>query len=366
LNFRSAVHDEPIDAMSREFIKNLSLEEVEELFLRMNERPYRARQLFSWLYEMNVDAFEHMTNFSKVLRASLDEQYAVSALTLDNRMISEIDGTEKYLFQTADGEYIESVLIKNEGRDDGRLTACVSSQVGCSMGCRFCETAKLGFRRNLEVAEILDQISHLRRLSGLKNNNVVFMGMGEPFLNYDNVLKAADIMNYSFGFHLSARKITISTCGITDAIERFIDEGRPYNLAISLNDTTPEKRRMNMPVEKRYPMAGISDLLKRKFPASRNRVTIEYVMRGDNMSDDDALRLKKMFRYNRIKLNLIPLNAGTHGMAVPTGQEIERFMHKLEIMNIPISVRKSSGSDIDGACGQLSGKRYLTKRQSLQ
>jgi 23S rRNA (adenine2503-C2)-methyltransferase len=342
----------------KEYIKNLSLDEAEELFSSLNERDYRARQLFNWLYEINVDSFMHMTNFSKELRKYLDDRYTISALTLEEKRISRIDGTEKYLFKTDDGHFIESVLIKTEGNDDGRLTICVSSQIGCGMGCTFCNTARIGFKRNLEVSEILDQISLVRRLSGLINNNVVFMGMGEPFLNYDNVLKAADIMNYSFGFHLSSRKITISTCGIIEGIERFIDERRPYNLAISLNDTLPEKRRRYMPVEGKNPIQDISKLLKKKFPVSRNRVTIEYVMRRDNITEDDAVRLKKMFRYNRIKLNLIPLNSGGHGMEIPTEDEIEAFVKKLEIMNIPISVRKSFGRDIEGACGQLSGKRY--------
>ncbi len=342
--------------MNKAHIKNLSLEESENLFRSVNEKDYRAKQLFNWLYEKNVDSFSEMTNFSKELRKDLDERYSISSLILEQRLVSKIDGTEKYLFRTFDDNYIEAVLIKNEGNEEGRLTICISSQAGCAMGCRFCETARIGFKRNLEVAEILDQVNHVRKLSGLLNNNVVFMGMGEPFLNYDNVLKAADIMNYSFGFHISARKITISTCGITDVLERFIDEKRPYNLAISLNDTLPEKRMRNMPVEKRYPISGISDLFESKFPASRNRVTIVYIMRKDNISIDDAKRLKKMFRYSRIKLNLIPLNSGSHDLDTPSEEELAVFIKELEIMNVPISVRKSLGTDIDGACGQLSGR----------
>lgn len=344
--------------MNKEFIKNLSIDEAEALFASLGEKKYRARQLYSWLYEMNVDSFMDMTNFSKRMRESLDENFIIQALALEDRMVSEIDGTEKYLFKTMDGHYIESVLIKNEGSDEGRLTVCVSSQVGCAMGCRFCETAKIGFRRNLEVAEILDQLSQVRRYSGLRNNNIVFMGMGEPFKNYENVLKASDIMNYSFGFHISVRKITISTCGIHKGIERFIDEKRPYNLAISLNDTDPEKRKALMPVEKINPVMEIARMLENKFPASRNRLTVEYVMRKDNISQEDAKSLKKMFRFNRIKLNLIPLNPGDHGLPLPDKDEMDRFIKELEIMNVPISVRKSTGKDIGGACGQLSGKKY--------
>jgi 23S rRNA (adenine2503-C2)-methyltransferase len=342
--------------MNKPFIKNLSLKEIEALFQELGEKPYRAKQLFSWLYEKNIDSFSQMTNFSKELRKTLDDMYSLSALTLEERQISKTDDTEKYLFRTHDSNYIESVLIKNDTNEKERITLCVSSQAGCAMGCRFCQTAKIGFKRNLETAEILDQINQVRRVSGLINNNVVFMGMGEPFLNYDNVLKAADIMNYSFGFHISVRKITISTCGITDAIERFIDEKRPYNLAVSINDTVSEIRQKNMPVEKKYPVAGIIDLFERKFPVSRNRLTVAYVMRKDNISGDDANRLKKMFRYARIKLNLIALNPGAHKLDTPSQEEMDAFIKDLEIMNVPVSVRKSYGTDIDGACGQLSGK----------
>jgi 23S rRNA (adenine2503-C2)-methyltransferase len=344
--------------MEKRFIKSLTIEELEEYFSSIGEKKYRAKQLMNWLYEKNVDSFQEMTNFSKELRGHLEEAFAVRALEFVERLVSRIDGTEKYLFRTRDGAYIESVLIKSESSDDGRLTVCLSSQAGCAMGCRFCETAKLGFIRSLEAAEILDQLCHMRGISGQRNNNVVFMGMGEPFMNYDNVLRSAEIMNYSFGFHISVRKITISTSGVSAGIERFIDERRPYNLAISLNDTEPEKRRMNMPVERNNPIADISAMLEKKFPASRNRLTVVYVMRQDNISSDDARRLKKMFRYNRIKLNLIPLNKGSHEYGSPSEEQVNRFVRELEIMNVPITVRKSFGSDIFGACGQLSGKKY--------
>ncbi len=342
--------------MNKTHIKNLSLSEAEEFFKSIGEKDYRAKQLFNWLFEKNVDSFSEMTNFSKELRKDLDEKYNLSSLELVERNISKIDKTEKYLFRTCDDNYIESVLIKNDMDDHGRLTVCISSQVGCAMGCRFCATAGLGFKRNLETAEILDQLNEVRRITGLKNNNIVFMGMGEPFQNYDNVLKAADIMNYSFGFHISARKITISTCGILSGIEKFIDEKRPYNLAISLNDTLSEKRKKNMPVEKKNSISEIADLFNKKFPASRNRVTIEYIMRKDNISSDDAKRLKKMFKYSRIKLNLIPLNPGNNFPDMPSEEEMAKFIKELEIMNVPVSIRKSFGKDINGACGQLAGK----------
>ena len=160
--------------MDKRLIKNYTIEELEAYFTSAGERPFRARQLMNWLYEKNVDSFEDMTNFSKELRARLDGEFSVNALGLAERQVSAIDGTEKYLFRTRDGNFIESVLIRNEGSDEGRLTACLSSQAGCAMGCRFCETAKLGFIRNLEAAEIIDQLCQLRRISGVRNNNIVF------------------------------------------------------------------------------------------------------------------------------------------------------------------------------------------------
>jgi 23S rRNA (adenine2503-C2)-methyltransferase len=347
--------------MEKLLIKNLTLADAEDLFALMGEKAYRGRQLFNWLYERNVGSFDDMTNFSKDLRRRLGEKFSVAAVEFIEKAVSGVDATEKYLFRTMDGEFIESVLIRSEADEDARLTVCVSCQAGCGMNCRFCQTARIGFRRNLETAEILDQLCHVRRLSGMRNNNIVFMGMGEPFMNYDNVLRAADIMNYTFGFHISVRKITISTCGILPGIERFIDEKRPYNLALSINDTDPGKRMLFMPVEKKYPMADIAKMLELKFPASRNRLTIEYVMRKDNISLEDAKRLKKMFKYSRIKINLIRLNKGDHNLEIPADEEVDAFCRELEVMNVPVSLRKSTGSDIDGACGQLSGRRYGTR-----
>ena len=344
--------------MSVSLIKNYSLKEAEVLFSGMGEKGFRARQLFGWLYDKNVQSFDEMTNYSKELRAKLSESFEVSPLKPVEKIVSEKGNSEKYLFETRDGQYIESVLLRNDNTEESRVTICVSSQVGCAMGCTFCNTAKIGFKRNLEAAEILDQVCQIRRLTGMRNDNVVFMGMGEPFLNYDNVLRAAEILNYSFGFHISVRRITISTCGILPAIERYIDEKRPYNLALSLNDTSSETRELQMPINRSYPIEDIADLLNRKFPASRNRLTLEYVMRKDNISRDDAKRIKKLFRTANVKLNLIPLNSGNHDHGIPTREEIEQFIKYLEIINVPVSIRKSLGSDIEGACGQLSGKRY--------
>lgn len=343
--------------MKKQFIKNFTLADAQQYFSSIGEKSYRAKQLFNWLYEINVDTFSAMTNFSKALRQKLEEEFIISPLSLVERVVSK-DGCEKYLFKTHDSNFFESVLIRRDTTKDDKVTICVSSQIGCPMGCLFCNTAQISFIRNLETAEILDQICQIRRISGIKNDNVVFMGMGEPFLNYDAVMRAAEIMNYSFGFHISVRRITISTCGLLKQIERFIDEKRPYNLAISVNDTIPQRRAQLMPVEKSNPIEKIASLLAQKFPASRNRVTLEYVMRSDNITEEDALRLKKLFRHGKIKINLIRLNRTSLEFSPPSDEAIANFIKSLEIMNVPITVRKSFGEDINAACGQLSGKMY--------
>jgi 23S rRNA (adenine2503-C2)-methyltransferase len=344
--------------MQKKIIKDLNLAEAEEFFLSIEEKKYRGKQLFNWIYERNIDSFDLMTNFSKSLRALLSEKFILNPLELIDRRISKIDGTEKYLFKTYDNHFIESVLLKNYTDDKERLTVCISSQVGCGMGCVFCETGKLGFTRNLGTGEIIDQICQVRRISGVKNNNVVFMGMGEPFMNYDNTVRSADIMNYTFGFHISIRKITISTSGLKDKIERYISENRPYNLALSLNDNEREKRIKTMPVEKNNPFSEIITMFRKKLPVAKNRLNIEYVMRKDNIFIHDATRIRKLLEGMKIRLNLIPLNAGDHDLESPDQKSMDLFIDELRKMNIPVTVRKSLGSDIFGACGQLSGREY--------
>ncbi|MBN1500755.1 MAG: 23S rRNA (adenine(2503)-C(2))-methyltransferase RlmN [Spirochaetes bacterium] len=339
-------------------IKDLSYDEVLAFFTENGEKKFRAGQLFSWLYVKNAVSFEEMTDFSKELRALMEARFSVSSLNIEEKLVSQKDGSVKYLFRTHDDNYIESVLLKSASESGDRVTVCVSSQIGCAMGCTFCRTSRLGIIRNLSAGEILEQISLIRRDSGEKNTNVVFMGMGEPFNNYDEVIRAAKTINLDAGFNISVRRITISTCGILPAIERYLDEGHLFKLALSLNDTLHEKRLKNMPVENKYPVADVADLLRRKFPHGRNRLTLEYVMRDDNISKDDAVRIKKLFKNIPVKLNLIPLNPGADVSNIPSEKEINEFVDNLGIMNIPIIIRKSLGQDINGACGQLSGRKY--------
>jgi 23S rRNA (adenine2503-C2)-methyltransferase len=345
--------------MKKTCIKNLSHDDVLEFIRSAEEKDSRTRQLFSWIYERNVSSFDEITDFSRSFRKLLSERFFISALECVDRKISSDGSAQKFLFKTLDGHFIESVLLNGNPEKEGWITICVSSQVGCAMGCSFCATARIGFIRNLDTAEILDQISQIRRITNLHNNNTVFMGMGEPFNNYDNVLRAAEIMNYSFGLHLSVRKITISTCGIFPGIKRFFDENRRFNLAISLNDTEPLKRSQSMPVEKVYSMQQIAEFIRSVTPDNHGgKITLEYVMRKDNISSDDAQRLKRMFGGTNFKINLIPLNPIDSSNDHPLQSDIDRFIKDCIKFNLPVNIRKSLGSEISGACGQLSGQRY--------
>lgn len=339
-------------------LRDFSFIELSELFSSIGEKKFRAVQLFSWLHQKNAVSFEELTNFSKDMRKYLSDNFTINSLTIEDKQVSEIDGSVKYLFRTADNYFIESVLLRNPLESGERITICVSSQAGCAMGCTFCQTAKNGFNRSLNCGEILTQISLIRKDSGVNNSNVVFMGMGEPFNNYDNVIKAAHLMNDDRGFNISVRRITISTCGILPSIERFLDEKQPFKMALSLNDTDPEKRASTMPVERKYPMKSIIALLEKKFKTSKHRLTLEYVMRNDNTGMENIKDLKKMFKNISIKINLIPLNPGSHDHNKADQKQIDEFIKNIEKINVPVSVRKSLGQDIDGACGQLSGKKY--------
>lgn len=344
--------------MKTHCIKNLSYNDALDLFTSLGEKEICARQIFVWLYGRNILSFDEISVFSKKLRDELADRFSLSALSCVDRKISSDGCAQKFLFRTYDDNYIESVLLRNSPDDSSRITICVSSQIGCAMGCSFCATAKIGFKRNIETAEIIDQLCQIRQITGLQNSNVVFMGMGEPFNNYDNCIKAAEIMNYSFGFHISVRRITISTCGIIPQIRRFFEEKHQFNLAISINDTDPAIRLKSMPVENRYPLSEISELIRSVKPANHGgKITLEYIMRKDNISRTNAESLRTLFGKTNIKINLIPLNPISKTDSIPDKQDMDLFINYCIEYKIPINIRKSLGSEIDGACGQLAGRR---------
>lgn len=335
-------------------LKSLSQYELESFVLDTGLPRYRADQLIQWIYKRQVSDIDTITVFSKNLRDALKERCYMSSLHCQKTLRSS-DGTEKFLFSLEDGSTIESVLIP----DKDRLTLCISSQVGCSLGCRFCQTGRLGLVRNLNAHEIVDQIPAAQKIAGnqKKITNIVFMGMGEPLLNFDEVVKSLGRIVSFIG--ISARRITLSTAGIVPKISLLSRKAPPVNLAISLNATTDEVRSSLMPVNDRYPIQSLISAC-RKFPLlPRRRITFEYVLVGEvNDSPEDAGRLVKLLRGLRCKVNLIPVNPYPGSdLKSPPEAAIDSFQNILIKNNITALIRKSMGQDIQAACGQLRGSR---------
>lgn len=337
--------------MAKTNLLALSADEMKEFVKSLGLPGYRASQLIAWIYEKHVLSFDEMTDISKSHRAALEEAARVGGMALLERKTSE-DGTEKYLFGLEDGLSVESVLIP----DEDRLTLCISSQVGCAVGCRFCLTAKRGLSRNLKAHEIVGQILSASLLISPKRiTNIVFMGMGEPLQNLKEVSGAVARMTGLM--HFSKRKITISTAGYVPGIKKLPGVCPEVNLAVSLNATTDKVRDAIMPINKKYPIKALLDALRNYPLLPRRRITIEYVMLGGvNDTDDDARRLSALLKGIRSKINLIPFNEH-EGCAFKRPPE-EKTLHFQEILlkaGKTVLIRKSKGRDILAACGQLRG-----------
>lgn len=341
---------------------------AELLEKRFELSRYRATQLYQWVYQKGVHDLGEMTNIKKPIRCELKGYLDFPELLPKERQVSR-DGTRKFLYELDQGEQIESVLIKQ----DDRLTLCVSSQVGCALGCKFCRTATMGLKRNLSTSEIVRQVQAARRESALFNedfSNIVFMGMGEPLHNFDNLMPALEILTDDHGLGLSHRKITVSTVGLVPAIKRFGESGIPVNLAVSLNATTDEVRSQIMPINRRFPIAELIDSLKALPLKGRQRITIEYVMlAGVNDSPEDLKRLAKILRQLKVKINLIPYNENAGlGFKSPTREHVRAWLGELLAQGYATMVRWSKGSDIDAACGQLAttkGSNSDPRREQL-
>lgn len=342
-------------------LKSLSKQEMDSFFLKAGMPAFRARQTLHWIYERYARTINDITEFSKDLRDSLSAKAYLSNLTLLDRQRSK-DHTEKFLFGLEDGESIESVVIP----DKDRLTLCLSSQVGCAMGCKFCLTGKAGLKRSLKAHEIVDQVISVNRLlSPMKITNIVFMGMGEPLSNLGEVTEA--LLRLTAILEISKRKITVSTSGIAPKILELAARAPRVNLAISLNAATDEVRDSIMPVNKKYPLNLLLDTCRR-FPLEPGRrITFEYVMLGGlNDSPGDAKRLVSMLRGLQCKVNLIPFNQYEGSEFRPPSQEsLLKFQDVLSTANIPALVRKSKGQDILAACGQLKGERVPSLHLNL-
>ncbi len=325
-------------------------EEALKAFITGRGLPlYRAGQLLHWIYEKRASSLDEITELSKTLRSELSECAYISNLRLVDRLTSP-DGTVKFLFELEDGYRIESVLIP----DDKRLTLCISSQVGCAMGCRFCLTGKDGLKRNLRAHEIADQVISAQRLSPVRITNIVLMGMGEPLHNIEEVGEA--LWRITKLLKYSPRRVTVSTSGLADRMSELPTKAPPVNLAVSLNATTDEQRDYIMPINKRYPIRTLIEACRRYPLQRRRRITFEYVMMaGFNDSDEDARRLVKIVRQVPSKVNLIPVNEyrGSE-FRRPSDERILEFQKILVDAGTTAFVRKSKGSDILAACGQLS------------
>ena len=339
--------------MNRVLIKNFSLPQLEAWVGNLDERPFRARQLFRQLYVRHVTSWDECSDLSKSFRNRLESGALLNALELADKR-QDSDGTTKYLFVLQDGLHIEAVLIP----DPPRHTLCLSSQVGCALGCRFCRTGALGFQRNLQTAEIVDQVCRVQSdlAPEVRISNLVFMGMGEPLANYNAVVRALGNLISEEGMNFSHRTVTLSTCGLVPQIRRLGRQVR-VNLAVSLNASDDETRSFLMPVNRKYSLKTLVEALK-EFPIlNRRMITFEYVLVGGiNDRDEDAHRVATLLKGTRAKVNLIALNPHPDvDLSPPSPERALRFQEILIGHHLTAILRKSKGQDISAACGQLSG-----------
>lgn len=341
-----------------ENIYNYSLEQLTNYFASINQKPFRAKQVFSWLYQKEASSFDEMSNLSKELREQLKEHFTFDILKIVEKQESK-DGTIKYLFEMLDGSLIETVLMIH---DYGK-SLCVTSQVGCNMKCSFCASGLLRKQRDLTPGEIVAQVMKVQLDTKQRISHVVVMGTGEPFDNYDNVMEFVRIINHPNGLAIGARHITISTCGLIPGIQRYSDEGIQTNLAISLHAPNDEIRNQLMPINRRYPLDDLRQVISDYIDKTNRRVTFEYILLKDvNDSLVDARQLAHYLRGLNAYVNLIPYNSvDEHGYQPSDQETIEKFKSELLRLHINVTLRKEHGRDIDGACGQLRAKRGRVK-----
>ena len=332
------------------FLIGQTLSQLESYAISLGCQRFRGRQLFDWLYSKQVDNYNKMSNLSHNFREQL-KKISIHPLKIINKNISRTKKTQKYLFQLSSGKLIESVLMK-EGK---RVTACLSTQVGCAVDCGFCATAKMGFIQNLTSGEILDQYLHLQKISEYKITNIVFMGMGEPFLNYDNTIESAHLLHHPEGINMGAWRITISTAGIIRKINQYTSEGHPYKLAVSLNASNELQRLKTMPITKSNSFKELINSSKNYTLQTKKKITFEYVMLSNiNDSSSDARALIHQLGSINCKLNLIPYNEIDGDFKRPSNEKIDNFLKILAHAPFPVTIRWSKGQEIDAGCGQLA------------
>ena len=334
-------------------IKDYDLDALKEEFINMGEKAFRAEQVFKWIYEAKVSSFDEMTNLSLELREKLKQNYTMCNFNILKKQESS-DGTKKYLFDVLDGNAIETVLMNYHHG----YSICVSSQIGCKMGCKFCASTGINFIRNLTSGEIVEQILAVERDNQIRISNVVFMGIGEPLDNYDNVVNAIRIINNPKGINIGARHISISTSGLVPKIYQLAEENIQCTLSISLHATTDEKRSSMMPVNNRYNIEELLKACKDYIKKTNRRISFEYALAKDNNDNlEDAKRLVKLLKGMICHVNLIPINKIENGAYTKSSNEnIMKFRDYLNEHGIVATIRRELGSDIDAACGQLRRK----------
>ena len=334
-------------------IKEYNLNELQDELVALGEKKYRAEQIFKWLYIDKVKEFDEMTNLSIELREKLKQNYIMCNFNIIKKQESS-DGTKKYLFDVLDGNAIETVLMQyHHGK-----TICVSSQIGCKMGCKFCASTGINFVRSLTSGEIVEQILAVEQDTGDKVSNIVFMGIGEPFDNYENVMKAIKIINNQKGLNIGARHISISTSGLVPMIYKFADEDLQCTLSISLHATNDEKRSRMMPINNRYNIQELMEACKYYIKKTNKRISFEYALAKDNNDNlDDAKELINLLKGILCHVNLIPINRIENGtFSKSSNENIIKFRDYLNEKGIVATIRRELGSDIDAACGQLRRK----------
>jgi 23S rRNA (adenine2503-C2)-methyltransferase len=346
-----------VAAPAKRDIRKLSQEELKAFFIEKGDKAFRAQQVYEWLWKKSAKSFEEMTNLSVATRGMLNEHFVINHIHVDNMQRSS-DGTIKNAVKLHDGLIVESVLIPTEKR----ITACVSSQVGCSLDCKFCATARLKRMRNLNADEIYDQVVAIKEQSelffGRPLTNIVFMGMGEPLLNYSNVVEAIDKITSPKGLNMAAKRITVSTVGIAKMIRKMADDEVKFNLAVSLHDAINETRSAIMPINDTNPLEDLAEALRYWYKKRKRKVTYEYVVwRGINDTPEHAQALLKFAQVVPSKVNLIEYNPIDDGQFQQAGEDVlNMYQHLLESHGITTRIRKSRGKDIDAACGQLANK----------
>ncbi len=341
-------------------IKSLTLQELKTELTAMGEKAFRAGQMYEWMHKKLAKNFDEMTNLPKAMRDACKERFEYISLETVQVQESKIDGTKKFLFALPDGNLVESVWMKYHHGN----SVCISSQVGCKMGCKFCASTLDGWERNLLPSEMLEQIYAITRITGERVSNVVVMGTGEPMDNYDNLVRFIELLTNSDGLNISQRNITVSTCGLVPQIRKLADENLQITLALSLHAPNDEKRKELMPIAKKYSLAEVLDACDYYFEKTGRRISFEYALvAGVNDNDGEAQQLIALLQGRNCHVNLIPVNPIKERDYVSTDRKnTERFKNKLEKSKIQCTIRREMGRDIDGACGQLR-RRHVQKEQ---